>query len=235
MVKKQNRQTVRQQKQTDRAPAGESILSRFQSEHVKAGVVLGLSFACLGLSVYSISGGHLDRIAAANYSSNSTVYASTNFPNDFNTTAQQAERPTVAFETESSVNESGSSGAGLQKESNPLDVGDLTDTYDEEAEKQAAEKAAAEKAEQETAKEAAAKAEQQKQLDSMRLRIKPDRDTGNLYYYVVESGDQLSDLAEYFDVPVGQLMEINYIDDADSIYVGEILFMPVDYVVPQAS
>lgn len=63
---------------------------------------------------------------------------------------------------------------------------------------------------------------------SVRLRKVPDRAMGDVYYYVVEEGDILEDLAAYFETPIGQLMDLNYIEDADEIYTGEILIIP-DY------
>lgn len=75
--------------------------------------------------------------------------------------------------------------------------------------------------------------ESQAKLDehiSNRLRIQPDRDGSDIYYYIVEPGDSLSKISDFFDVPVGQLMEDNFIKDSNVIYVGDVIYMPTDFV-----
>lgn len=212
-------------------------------ENTKAFVVLGLSVASLGLSIYGITGGHLERYAASN-ADTTTVYAST--PSEVAGTADSAERQTLR--------ENGNnSGAGLNGDGGQDIAQHDPDTYvdkdaeqsitnvdeaveqrqreaDELAKENARLKAESEAKEKEAA-DAKIKEEQAKKMESMRLRIKPDRDSGDIYYYIVETGDQLSDLAEKFNVPIGQLMESNYIEDANHIYVGEVIFMPVNFAI----
>jgi len=61
---------------------------------------------------------------------------------------------------------------------------------------------------------------------SYRLRFVADIETSEYYYYVVERGDMLYSLSQAFEVPMGQLMELNDIADANKIYVGQVIQLP---------
>lgn len=61
-----------------------------------------------------------------------------------------------------------------------------------------------------------------------RLRLIADRNASSYYYYVVEPRDTLLELSQDFDVPLGQLLSINGIEDADVIHAGMILLLPSD-------
>lgn len=67
---------------------------------------------------------------------------------------------------------------------------------------------------------------------SKRLKLIADLNAGDYLYYVVESGDTLIKLSEAFNVPLGQIAEINGIHDADVIAAGEILLFPSDTEQP---
>ena len=47
-------------------------------------------------------------------------------------------------------------------------------------------------------------------------------------YYVVEHGDTLGELSKALEIPMGQFIEINGIQDADRIRIGEILLVPIE-------
>ena len=61
---------------------------------------------------------------------------------------------------------------------------------------------------------------------SYRLRFVADIETSEYYYYVVERGDMLYSLSQAFEVPMGQLMELNGITNANKIYVGQVIQLP---------
>ncbi|MBD7970387.1 LysM peptidoglycan-binding domain-containing protein [Paenibacillus gallinarum] len=67
---------------------------------------------------------------------------------------------------------------------------------------------------------------------SKRLKLVQDLDTKDYNYYVVEYGDTLYALSKSFDVSLGQIVELNGIQDADMIRVGEILLFPRDTKQP---
>lgn len=61
---------------------------------------------------------------------------------------------------------------------------------------------------------------------SKRLRLIKERNEGSYYYYVVEPRDTLLELSHTFDVPLGQLLDVNGIQNADMIHSGMILLLP---------
>lgn len=80
-----------------------------------------------------------------------------------------------------------------------------------------------------TLEEAYAEAEQlfPNQIDgSKRLKLIQDLNAGDYMYYVAEDGDTLLALSKAFGVPLGQLVELNGIHDADKIPAGMIILFP---------
>lgn len=72
------------------------------------------------------------------------------------------------------------------------------------------------------------------QIDgSKRLKLVEDINASKYLYYVAEDGDTLLDLSQSFDVPLGQLVEINGIEDADKIPAGMIILFPEDTEQPE--
>lgn len=211
--------------------------------------VLGLSLGALGLSVYTIVGGPADNYIA---SRQSNIVHATEEPSK-----QESETDTESYIDEIlgegeydisiKVDDDGKRSYVLTPKS-PDEVDSDTDTNDtddkskdtkndeKESEKGSddkKDKASSESKDNDESKEDNLSDEAQAKLDehkSMRLRIRPDRDGDDIYYYVVEPGDTLAMISEFFGVPLGQLMEENFIEDGNMIYVGEVIFMPVDYV-----
>lgn len=71
------------------------------------------------------------------------------------------------------------------------------------------------------------------QIDgSKRLKLVKDLNATDYLYYVAEEGDTLLELSRSFDVPLGQLVELNGIHDADVIPAGMILLFPTDTEQP---
>lgn len=67
------------------------------------------------------------------------------------------------------------------------------------------------------------------QIDgSKRLKLVEDLNAYDYLYYVAEEGDTLIKLSRSFHVPLGQLIELNGIHDADVIPAGMILLFPSD-------
>ena len=53
----------------------------------------------------------------------------------------------------------------------------------------------------------------------------------NRYFYEVRSGDTLSAIAAGFGVPMKQIVELNELEDASDIRVGEIIEIPQGFVI----
>lgn len=71
------------------------------------------------------------------------------------------------------------------------------------------------------------------QIDgSKRLKLIEDLNATSYMYYVAEEGDTLIKLSHAFHVPLGQLVELNGIHDADVIPAGMILLFPSDTEQP---
>jgi len=71
------------------------------------------------------------------------------------------------------------------------------------------------------------------QIDgSKRLKLVEDLNAYDYLYYVAEEGDTLIKLSRSFHVPLGQLIELNGIHDADVIPAGMILLFPSDTEQP---
>lgn len=72
------------------------------------------------------------------------------------------------------------------------------------------------------------------QIDgSKRLKLVDELNAIDYTYYVAESGDTLLELSRTFAVPLGQLVEINGIHEADEIDAGAILLFPSETVQPE--
>lgn len=87
----------------------------------------------------------------------------------------------------------------------------------------------------ETLEEAYAEAERRypNQIDgSKRLKLIRDLNAKDFKYYVAENGDTLLALSQAFQVPLGELVELNGIHDADKIPAGMILLFPLDTKQP---
>lgn len=88
---------------------------------------------------------------------------------------------------------------------------------------------------QQTLEEAYLKAEQKfgSKVDaSKRLTLVDELNAIDYKYYVAEKGDTLLYLSQAFGVPLGQLMELNGIGDADKINAGMILLFPLETKQP---
>lgn len=53
----------------------------------------------------------------------------------------------------------------------------------------------------------------------------------NRYFYEVRSGDTLSAIATGFGVPMKQIVELNELENASDIRVGEIIEIPQGFVI----
>lgn len=62
---------------------------------------------------------------------------------------------------------------------------------------------------------------------SKRLKLIAELNETDFMYYVAEEGDTLIKLSRAFNVPLGQLVELNGIHDADFIPAGMILLFPI--------
>ncbi|MEW4425957.1 LysM domain-containing protein [Paenibacillus pabuli] len=67
---------------------------------------------------------------------------------------------------------------------------------------------------------------------SKRLKLIQDLNSADYLYYVAEDGDTLLDLSKAFGVSLGQLVEVNTLNDADVIRAGQILLFPGDTKQP---
>lgn len=206
-------------------------------------VVLGFSVVSLGLAVYGISSGHVQQYAL-NHKNEQVVYASERTTQNKVSSSPLSKGTSASKATVSNGSRSNSDDSvnvedtGLSVEEQAVITKYREDAHDKaviaeqtekiEAEKEAAKIVEAEKvAEQERVE--AEKIAIKEKASSMRLRIQPDRDLGDIYYYVVEAGDTLASLSQHFNLSMGQLMEENHIAQANNIYVGEVIFMPADY------
>lgn len=68
---------------------------------------------------------------------------------------------------------------------------------------------------------------------SKRLTLVDELNAVDYKYYVAEKGDTLLYLSQAFGVPLGQLMELNGIGDADKINAGMILLFPLETKQPK--
>ena len=219
-----NKSKKRRTKQ-QRLPKHGHVTQSVLSDHIGPIGVIGLAVATLGLAVYGVAGGHVERFVENQRPP--VVYASDS-------------DQTIVIRPDGSVVQPGDDDYGLDQPNNEL-IGYTQDEVDELVQDAISQAVVSAEKQSEIEANAKAKAEeesrlkaQQEKMDSLRIRIKPDRDLGDVYYYIVEPGDQLQTLAEHFGIPIGQLMEINYISVADNIYTGEVLFMPSDYSIEQA-
>lgn len=72
------------------------------------------------------------------------------------------------------------------------------------------------------------------QIDgTKRLKLVDELNAIDYTYYVAESGDTLLELSNTFGIPLGQLVEINGIHEADYIKAGAILLFPSETVQPE--
>jgi len=55
----------------------------------------------------------------------------------------------------------------------------------------------------------------------------------NILSHEVQAGETLSGIAEYYDVPMADLMIFNKIQDANAIYLGQVLYLPPAARVPE--
>lgn len=200
--------------------------------------VLGLSFGALALSVYAVTGGPVDEYIA---SRQPYVAHADNKIEQVNTepTPESSDIDELfgkgSYDITVNIDDDGERSYVLTPiESDETDVADSdvedendTDTNDEAvAESGDSDTTTDETDDVELSDEAKETLEEHK---SMRLRMQPDRDGSDLYYYVVESGDRLADISAHFGVPLGQLMEDNFIQDGNMIFVGEVIFMPTGF------
>ena len=229
---------------SSRSPSKRDTISTSREDAVPF-IVLGLSVGALALSVYAVTGGPVDDYLASRqpYVAHADAENQTEQPattaadsNDINEILgkgsyditvkidEDGERsyvltPIQSDETDGDVVTTDKD-AVEDEPSSPDDAETTNDTTDGAAD------SAESSGESELSPEAQQKLEEHK---SMRLRMKPDRDGSDIYYYVVEPGDTLAEISAYFNVPLGQLMEDNHIENGDMIYVGEVIFMPTGF------
>ncbi|MGN7308889.1 LysM peptidoglycan-binding domain-containing protein, partial [Bacillus subtilis] len=67
---------------------------------------------------------------------------------------------------------------------------------------------------------------------SKRLKLVQDLNSTDQLYYVAEVGDTMLALSKAFGVSLGQLLELNGLDDVDVIRAGQILLFPGDTKQP---
>lgn len=70
---------------------------------------------------------------------------------------------------------------------------------------------------------------------SKRLKLVQDLNSTDHLYYVAEDGDTMLALSKAFGVSLGQLLELNGLDDVDVIRAGQILLFPGDTKQPDLS
>ncbi|MEK4529782.1 LysM peptidoglycan-binding domain-containing protein [Paenibacillus sp. FSL H8-0104] len=70
---------------------------------------------------------------------------------------------------------------------------------------------------------------------SKRLKLVQDLNSTDYLYYVAEDGDTMLALSKAFGVSLGQLLEVNGLNDADVIRAGQILLFPGDTQQPDLS
>lgn len=212
--------------------------------------LLGLSFGALGLSVYAISGDTISTFVSNQQPQ--PPYVANAESNDDSDSVKSSDLDSIIDEGEYDVvikvDDDGkrsyvltpkdSSSDDKSDEDRDKDVKESNDSKDDDKKDNSeSSNETKDKDDDEDDKgsddDSDLSPEAQKKLEehkSNRLRIRPDRDGADVYYYVVEKGDSLASISETFDVPLGQLMEENFIEDADYIYVGEVIFMPTDFI-----
>lgn len=198
--------------------------------------VLGLSFGALALSVYAVTGGPVDEyiasrqpyVAHADNQVEQVTQEPTPDSNDINEILGKG-----TYDITVTIDDDGERSYVLTPiESDETDVVDEPDSdLDSDSDSESVADADSDSdnddaGDSELSDEAKETLEEHK---SMRLRKQPDRDGSDIYYYVVEAGDRLADISSHFDVPLGQLMEDNHIENGDMIYVGEVIFMPTGF------
>ncbi len=212
------------------------------SDQVVPFAVLGLSLGALALSVYAITGGPVDNYLANRQQM--VAYANESVADDPNTLEQSSDIEEIVgqgeYDITVQIDEDGERQYVLTPIKSDETDGDTPDSDDDGTVDSGADDDLGNESEDEEpveddddSSETELSEEAQEKLDehkSMRLRIEPDRDGQDIYYYVVESGDTLAMISEEFNVPMGQLMEENHIDDGNLIFVGEVIFMPTDFV-----
>lgn len=65
--------------------------------------------------------------------------------------------------------------------------------------------------------------------------IPPNLSRGTIVTYVVQSGDSLAGIAGLFNSTVEEIVKVNELADANAIYVGQQLKIPVNLVTPTAT
>ena len=65
--------------------------------------------------------------------------------------------------------------------------------------------------------------------------IPPNLPRGRVVQYVVQSGDSLAGIAGIFNSTVEEIVKLNELPDANAIYVGQQLNVPVNLVTPTAT
>lgn len=200
--------------------------------------VLALSAATLGLSVYAVLGGALDPLLYDQ--SNTIVYADEDVDDKKDTESVDDIVDHLGkghYDISVKVNDDGERSYILtpiestdEEDSEKSDESDDSENIDENVDGVESDQSEESKDAEKTSNLSEEAQEKLDEHKSMRLRLEPDRDGGDIYYYVVEPGDSLAKISEAFGVPVGQLMEDNHIEDGNLIFVGEVIFMPTDFV-----
>lgn len=119
---------------------------------------------------------------------------------------------------------------------NKIDKDDLLDYIESKNESEGeTEKPEEKEPEEKSLEEAYKEAEDlfpEKVTASKRLKTISDIKAVDYVYYIVEKGDTLSKLSAYFEIPIGQLIEINGIKNPNLIRTGQILIFPSETKQP---
>ena len=202
-------------------------------------VVLGLSFGALALSFYAVTGGPIDGYIASRqtyvaHADNQQALSETTETPDSNDINEILGKGT--YDISVKIDDDGVRSYVLSpiQSDETVDDGAVVDDSqtsdaDTEVSNESDEIVEADDVEEDDSELSDEAKEVLEEHKSMRLRIKPDRDGSDIYYYVVESGDSLAKISAHFNIPLGQLMEDNHIEDGNLIYVGEVIFMPTGF------
>ena len=230
---------------SSRSPSKRDTISTSREDAVPF-IVLGLSVGALALSVYAVTGGPVDDYLASRQPY--VAHAENQIEQPATTAADSSDINEIlgkgSYDITVKIDEDGERSYVLTPIQSDETDEDVTTTVEDTVEDEPSSTDDAETTNATTDGEADStessdsnddsdlSSEAQEKLEehkSMRLRMKPDRDGSDIYYYVVEPGDTLAEISAYFNIPLGQLMEDNHIENSDMIYVGEVIFMPTGF------
>lgn len=227
---------------SSRSPSQRDTISTSREDAVPY-IVLGLSVGALALSVYAVTGGPVDDYLASRQPY--VAHAENQIEQPATTAADSSDINEIlgkgSYDITVKIDDNGERSYVLTPIQSDETDGDVVTTDKDVVEDEPSSSDDAETTNAttdgaadstESSDESDLSSEAQQKLEehkSMRLRMKPDRDGSDIYYYVVEPGDTLAEISAYFNIPLGQLMEDNHIENSDMIYVGEVIFMPTGF------